>query len=317
MTRPIIERQPLLQEAVPYLIPEDWQETFVGIQQLAGAYNAQALNLQEYLYQPDITESIRRWGKQQELKKSIQERIAEEIRVSVERQSNASDRAQARYNIEYAPQAALSGGCNYSFWTPLMNAQIFRRMTSQSTLEMGAAKIVDVGAGSGDLEAWLLAQGISANQIIGVDISEASVRRLQSLGIKAAQGRIENLVGQLGSADMLFLSYFVDRDEDQRGTFSGALELLQSGGILVFEGLLPAELTDPGGVSYVDKGQNTITRGENALEDLSLLCESLVAIGASQGKTIQIQNLAAGQRFVWSRDGLENLASYFITAKVQ
>ena len=104
-----------------------------------------------------------------------------------------------------------------------------------------------------------------------------------------------------GQFDTIFLSYFVDRDSNQRGTFEKSVGLLREGGTLVLEGLFPCVLSDSSGISY---GMPNVTRGVSAEEDIELVSSELRRLG------MKVPRIVAAERFVYSLDGPEVLSSH-------
>ncbi|HYV33232.1 MAG TPA: class I SAM-dependent methyltransferase [Candidatus Limnocylindria bacterium] len=213
----------------------------------------------------------------------------------------------ARYDLEYSNAGAFCRearfkGTHYWFWTPLLDhLDLIGPVWKVSHQPW----VLEVGAGNGELllalRRWYIGQRISA-----VETSEVAVKRIRKLGFAAYQGRLENLSLSRDFYDLLFLSYFVDRDQDQRGTFITSVGLLKKGGTLVLEGLFPCVLADSNGISY---GQANVTKGDDAVEDISLVVNEFESLGAS------LHRVVVGQRLVCSLDGAEVLPSYTLVFK--
>ncbi len=259
-------------------------------------------------------------------------------KVIDERTQNITDlgeRAIARYEIEYANGAeleqlvqgsdleeygpelkrVLGERCNYSYWSPLMDETVFAGLTEIERSELNTLNaVVDVGAGSGDLLKTLIGWGVKPQNALGVDISPTSANRVREIGCEARTGRFEEVVSSEESFDLIFLSYFIDRDLDQRSTFYRAIQTLNSNGTLVLEGLFPCVPIDPKGQIYANP-ESTITRGESTDDDIALVIDSWNEIAQELGISLEVTKIGTGQREVYSRDGREELPSDVIIAK--
>ena len=207
----------------------------------------------------------------------------------------------------------------YAFWSALLDSASFEIICGKENLQM-PGDVFDVGCGSGELENSLCqSAGLDKARIIGIDISNASAELLRSRGIRAEVGTLPDLqqtdpllIHELtGSASTVFLSYFVDRDKNQAGTFDIASQILQSGGTLIFEGLLPVKPNDSGGTQYADCDTPSITSGDSAVRDMERIILYL-----DQKCGIQTNQIVVGQRLVFSTvDGFEILPSLFIRGR--
>ncbi|MEI7709421.1 MAG: hypothetical protein WCI76_01765, partial [bacterium] len=135
-------------------------------------------------------------------------------------------------------------------------------------------------------------------------ISRKAVERIREIGANGIHGTISSTPDTGYST--VFLSYFVDRDCDQRATFEKTGKILQSGGHCILEGLFPCVLKDSNGVSY---GTANVTRGINAMEDIELVVAEFAQLGISLGRTI------ISERLVYSMDGPEVLPSFILIFK--
>lgn len=243
-------------------------------------------------------------------------------------------KAAVRYEVEYANgselaqmfaeegevvgvdvAAILDGGCNYTYWTPLMDREAFAALTDIDPNELrNIGNIVDVGAGSGDLIKTFIGWGVNPDQILGVDISPTSTARINELGCAARCGRFSDVVEPTDQSSLTLLSYFIDRDADQMATFERALQTMQIGGTLVLEGLFPCESVDPNGQIYANSS-TTVTRGNTAEEDIRLVIDAWQRLAQQFGIEIVITKVGSGSREVYSRDGYEELSSDIIVAK--
>jgi len=209
-------------------------------------------------------------------------------------------RPESRYDLEYSTAEELTrltgvrvsfSGTHYWFWSPVLRHDFLLDVVQ-------GPRILDVGAGNGTLLKHLVLLGFPPHHLTGVDISQKAARRIRETGCRAMHGTLARISGQF---DSIFLSYFVDRDADQRGTFEKGSELLAPGGTLVLEGLFPCVLSDSSGVSY---GTPNVTRGISAEEDIELVVAEFGRLG------MKVSRIAADERFVYSLDGPEVLPSY-------
>lgn len=265
--------------------------------------------------------------------------ILDLVRQLVDRKTQGlidpGERAVARYEVEYANgqelaamlestdlqkpevdvEAVLNKRCNYTYWTPLMNPDVFKTLTNIDPDEMRKLdSIVDVGAGSGDLIRTLIKWGVNPQRVLGVDISSTSSQRITELGCQSRCGRFDEVVSSNDSFDLIFLSYFIDRDANQTNTFLRTLQSLKISGTLVLEGLFPCIPIDPNGLVYSNP-ENTITRGNSTQEDIALVISAFKEISTSLDMNIEIIGTGSGEREVYSRDDKETLPSDIIVVK--
>jgi len=208
---------------------------------------------------------------------------------------------EARYNLEYSTAAELAmltgvecrfTGTYYWFDTPVLEEDFLRGIINPSE------KILDVGAGNGTLLKKLIKRSLFPSQLVGVDISRKAVERIRETGARVFHGTISAVKdGEFGT---IFLSYFVDRDSDQRGTFVKSAEILIPGGLVILEGCFPCELTSPAGFK---NGVANVTQGRDAEEDIQLVIAEFAKLG------LTLKDRWDGQRFVYSLDGPEILPS--------
>lgn len=246
-----------------------------------------------------------------------------------------------RYNVEYGTfddreafefQIALREACggqsallaraeeifrttpNYGFVSPLTDRASasmiidFRRIQS-------SGRVVDVGCGNGELLTLLKrACHLNPNDCLGIDTSAPSASLVRNvLGLPAVCGSLPEVmrtssgppVLELGSVGALFLSYFIDRDSDQRGTLDVAAQLVSSAGQIILEGLFPVKPFDSMGVRYADEA-TLLTAGESAGDDVRRVVEYMAT---RDGARLTLSKIAVGERLVYSLDGFERLPS--------
>ena len=228
-----------------------------------------------------------------------------------------------RYDLEYLLRGEVFFGqgenspideeTHYWYYSPILEEKILDLIVSseqcaddgvfmhQEMRHFINRNIIDIGCGNGALLKKLLEIGIPKTNLFGIDISDTSVQRVYELGIKAYKGPIQNLHWEQNSTSIVFLSYFVDRDSDQKATFETSARILHQGGLLILEGLFPCVLKDSNGISY---GQSNITKGKDPVEDIMCVVEKFKQLKLSLNRII------VGQRLVYSLDGSEVLPSY-------
>ncbi len=215
-----------------------------------------------------------------------------------------------RYNLEYRTAAELfriSGkrcdfsGTHYWFYSPILEEVVLRRVLGDNARK----RIIDLGCGDGTLIRRFLALGVRSKDLLGIDISAKAVRRVEEIGVRALEGRIEHHCRGIGqnSTDVVIHSYLIDRDENQKVTFIGSIPLLRRGGFLVVEGLFPCELIDSNGVSY---GVANLTHGKDLVQDIMDVVVWCRLSGAV------LREIIVGQRLVYSLDGPEVLPTYIL-----
>ena len=244
-------------------------------------------------------------------------KIKDRFRVSrmakkAHKTSLTSDEAVSRlYDAEYG----RNNKPNYMYLNALLYRQNFEFIVGLGKSEIKNLKILDVGAGINELLRFCHdILGVSSNQLYGSDVSEASKRIIEKDGFDGYVGRLENLNLPENYFDLVFLSYFIDYDTNQRATFEGALRILRPGGKIILEGLFPSR---PNGLLEVDKAKDIfITKGEDAAEDISLVCNAFINISKEQNKKIGVNKIVRASRYIHNQRGLNKLPSYFIVLTV-
>ncbi|MEI7709138.1 MAG: class I SAM-dependent methyltransferase [bacterium] len=206
------------------------------------------------------------------------------------------------YNIEYSENKLNT--CNYKFLNALLLENGFSKIVGMPCENLQGKKILDVGAGSGELESFLLSKGCNPKDITTTDVSEKSCKKISALGISTLVGRLENLNFSENYFDVIFLSYFIDYDVDQVSTFLTTSKILKSDGKIIFEGLLPCQP-----VLKIEQDKNKfITKGKSLLDDI----KNIVNFFKQNAEGIYIQGMYLGSRFIHNRNGIVKLNSCFL-----
>ena len=230
-------------------------------------------------------------------------------------------RTLTRLNIEPGSldeqnlKGALLHDPNYSFYSALVDPILWPRMIDPSLLS-APRLIFDVGCGNGQLLDFLAKTiEVPKCRLRGIDISKASTELLKAKGFSVACGSLPQLIEngtpmfiENSSLGVIFLSYFVDRDADQKGTFNAAIQKLDNNGVIVLEGLFPVCACDSLGGVYA-AGDTTITRGKSAADDIKRIVDYL---GERSADTLKLTKIITAERLVYSLDGFEILPSVFI-----
>lgn len=208
------------------------------------------------------------------------------------------------YNIEYKQNILNSDTCNYKFLNTLLLENGFTKIVGTTTKNLHGKKILDVGAGSGELEKFLIEQGCNLKDITTTDVSEESCKKISSLGISSLVGRLEDLNFEQNYFDVIFLSYFIDYDTDQISTFKATSKILKSGGKIIFEGLLPCHP-----VLKIEKDNDKfITKGKSILGDI----KNIVEFFKQNSQDIYLEAIYIGFRYIHNRNGIVKLNSSFL-----
>ncbi len=201
---------------------------------------------------------------------------------------------------------------NYGFWCPLEDRRMFEQIVGPLALSEG--RVVDVGCGFGALLFRIKEMlGLEPAVLFGLDISAPAIQLLNGKGV---EGKAETLSqahsqGFLGPrvARLVCLSYFVDRDDNQRGTFEAAAAITMPRGKIVVDGLFPVKPEDSLGTRYDGDSSRSITRGESAEDDIARIVQFMATLGCA------LERICTGERLVWSMDGFELLSSTYLVFK--
>ncbi|OGI76011.1 hypothetical protein A3C67_01425 [Candidatus Nomurabacteria bacterium RIFCSPHIGHO2_02_FULL_42_19] len=206
----------------------------------------------------------------------------------------------------------FKGKCHYGFLNALLVWNGLTLISGYTRNELKKKEICDVGSGSGELEEHLLSLGVTGTHLHSVDVSRASIERQKRLGINVYEGTIGILPATL-RFDIIFLSYFIDYDNNQLATFASAIEHANRGAKIILEGRLPARFL----VGQSDQqASNTVTRGRFAFEDARLISQAFDNLAHKVSRTAKLERLVVGSRYVYSHFGFSRLPSYFLVFKV-
>ena len=222
--------------------------------------------------------------------------------------SKTSERAIIRmYDAEYGGKC----GPHYGFLNILLCSGGFNRVVGVADDLWPTFNILDVGAGSNELLRFLHEEkSVPKDQLSGTDISQESVSIILRDGCQGYHGRLEDLQLPKSSFDMIFLSYFIDYDTDQRETIRQAVRLASVGGKIVLEGLFPCR---PLGLFAIDRRfHGFVTKGKSAEEDIQLVCQALSEEGEIIGRSVAVDRIVKSDRYIYNRNGFHRLDSTFI-----
>src|SRR3989344_4919072 len=184
----------------------------------------------------------------------------------------------------------FKGKCHYGFLNALLVWNGLTLISGYTRNELKKKEICDVGSGSGELEEHLLSLGVTGTHLHSVDVSRASIERQKRLGINVYEGTIGILPATL-RFDIIFLSYFIDYDNNQLATFASAIEHANRGAKIILEGRLP-------------------------FEDARLISQAFDNLAHKVSRTAKLERLVVGSRYVYSHFGFSRLPSYFLVFKV-
>lgn len=275
-----------------------------------------------------LKNTINKWQIAPVIKKLIEQSksVAKDIRETID----------ARYIIEYANaqkleellrKAGLENCCDqiadvlkgdetyYAYYNALMDPSLFASITGDYPEELSDKTIFDVWAGSGTLLQKLQQYGAKPENMTGIDLSMTSNEKIRNLWYNALHGTLYEVRDQVqNQADVVLLSYFIDRDIDQVKTFETTVQMLKPQWKIIFEWWLPSKPEDTNGIQYTNQQDTLITKGETLEEDIDLICTRLQKIGYAHNKNIIIDKVVTTRRAVYSADGMEILPSCYIVA---
>lgn len=95
--------------------------------------------------------------------------------------------------------------------------------------------IVDVGCGTCQLLREIQKHGHKNWQLVGIDISDASMKTLKRHNMRGVQGRFEDLIWEGKRPDIIIMNQLIEHLEDPRRCVEKAFEILAPGGRLIIE----------------------------------------------------------------------------------
>lgn len=94
----------------------------------------------------------------------------------------------------------------------------------------GSLRMLDVGAGTGDLS--LAARNLGVGSVVAMDISPLNCRSIRRLGIPAVQADAENMPFRAGSFDVVTMCQLIEHIEYPQRVLEQAFSMLRPGGVL-------------------------------------------------------------------------------------
>lgn len=211
------------------------------------------------------------------------------------------------YDVEYGGP----NGPNYMYINSLLFKKDFETITGFTSKEVSRMKIIDVGAGSNELLRFLHTElHVQKENLFGSDVSSVSREIVLKDGFLGHIGRLEDIAFSKNSFDLVFLSYFIDYDTNQKKTFDESIKIVRPGGKIILEGKFPSS---PFGLMDTDKNSlDFVTKGNDIIEDIDLVYQAFSQIGKLENKKILLERIVQSDRYVYSHYGLCKLPSYFL-----
>lgn len=282
----------------------DWK-----LRSLAKRYGAEYVPLsRDATFRAEYQTLIRRLKDFAEERSRQRKEIERKIVSAYERSRNSDEVIQNLYDVEYSQDP---GGNNYAYAAPLLMRIGFERIVGEKFLEDKQTKaILDVGAGSNEFLRFCNTKlGFSKDVLHGIDVSVESKNIIVRDGFHGYQGTLASFSYPSDSFDLVYLSYFIDYDTDQAGTFAAAHDLIKKDGIIVLEGWFPVRQF---GLLRSDRDRHTyVTRGRSAEEDLELVIRAF-ELDMRSGKSMKCTRIVYGHRGVYSHYGLSKLPSFYL-----
>lgn len=254
----------------------------------------------------DAYEQRVRAFKEQSLDMSDAANVKNQIREVYSQSTSSDEVIRKAYDAEYR------GVRSYAYLSPLLVQEGFEQITGRTHTEACTLRMIDVGAGSNELLRFIRDElHVPVENLVGTDVSEESTRIISTDGFTAHCGRLETLPIPPRSFDIVFLSYFIDYDTNQAGTFDAALRILKPGGRIVLEGLFPVRP-----FAFLTKDKKTfsfVTRGWSIHGDIKRVENAFSTRALTQGRTATLEHVYKGVRYVRSaRYGCKKLPSHFL-----
>lgn len=215
---------------------------------------------------------------------------------------NFETKQQKIYDLEYSES-------HYGFLNALLIGSIFESIVGISKVRFHFLSVLDIGAGSGELEGFLIHAGCPHSSIFCIDTSSASIARINAMGVRGYTGTLNEANIKSDSFNLTFISYFIEYDTAQNDTFYNAVRITRSEGTIVLEALLPAN------IKYI-RNSKTVTRGFFLINDIDRIKKNFSLHAKKLNKDCKLKKISRGHRWVYSRYGLCKLPSIFLTFKV-
>lgn len=225
--------------------------------------------------------------------------------------SHSSDESTQRsYNKEYKGKKV-----RYGYASAILSQEGIELITGLPSSVLKTFQILDIGAGSNEFLRFCRDElGMDSSQLYGSDISQESQKIIEGDGFTGYAGRIEEL-GLPQAFDMVYLSYFIDYDTDQEGTFDAVIDLIKPGGLIVLEGQFPVR---PFALLKKDSVMHSfVTKGKTVEEDIQLVAESFTQLGKKKNRAVRLERVMRTHRYVRSHYGLNRLDSHFLVFEVE
>ena len=221
-------------------------------------------------------------------------------------ESSSSTPYSPQYDRVYAPIAELSERPLYGFCNALLVPALFQKITGISVDELRRQMILDVGAGSGGLEHFFLAHDVPADHVTALDPSKGSLELLFKMGITSERGTLQRGLFEQKSFSLIFLSYFIDYDTNQKETLRGTLEAVRSGGKIILEARFPVTLKVP-------KSDETLVSGPFSTIDIPRILSYMESVS---DRKILLERIGTGHRYTYASKGLVRYNSTFLVFKI-
>ena len=203
------------------------------------------------------------------------------------------------YDLEY-------GEFHYEFLNALLVDDIFESIAGILKGQLHSLLILDVGAGSGELEGFLTNAGCPHSSIFCIDTSSASIERINGMRIRGYAGTLSEANIKDNSFDLTFLSYFIEYDVAQSDTFLNAVNVTRPGGKIILEAFLPAHIK-------FTTNEKTVSRGLFLIDDIDKIKKNFFMHANKLNKRCTLEKISIGYRWVYSHYGLCKLPSVFLT----
>lgn len=218
---------------------------------------------------------------------------------------------EERYEMEYNPTDWI---VPYQYFTPLMGSvDTFKLITGDNPTEYWVFKILEMWSWSWAFLDRLTEEWVPKNNIYVIEPAWSAIESIQARWFKNAYKWYSTMTLE-DKFDRIFMSYFIDRDPNQKWSFDSAIDKLSpQWWKIIFEGLLPCHPYDSRWMCYGEE-ENMITKWKSISDDTNLIIEYMK--NKSLEKWYRISDIIVSQwyRFVSSaKDWPEILPSTYIT----